>query len=80
MVVLGIVAGLATTAEKNDDYIESNEQLDKCVKCNVREDCTVGVKIVELLRLNVSTSIEQFSLKLQRYLGRNSSTSCVSGC
>ena len=32
MVVLGIVAGLATTVEKNDDYIESNEQLDRCVK------------------------------------------------
>ena len=48
MVVLGIVAGLATTAEKNDDYIESNEQLDKCVKFDVREDSTVGVKIAEL--------------------------------
>ena len=29
----------------NDDYIESNEQLDKCVKFDVREDFTVGVKI-----------------------------------
>ena len=67
MVVLGIVAGLATTAEKNDDYIESNEKLDKCVKFDVREDSTVGVKIAELLKLNVSTSIdEQFSLKVQK--------------
>ena len=55
----------STIAEKNDDYIESNEQLDKCVKFDVREDSTVGVKIVELLKLNVSTSIdEQFSLKV----------------
>ena len=56
-----------TTAEKNDDYIESNEQLDKCVKFDVREDFTVGAKIAELLRLNISTSIdEQFSLKVQK--------------
>ena len=56
-----------TTAEKNDDCIESNEQLDKCVKFDVREDSTVGVKIAELLMLNVSTSIdEQFSLKVQK--------------
>ena len=67
MVVLEIVPGLATTAEKNDDYIESNEQLNRCVKFDVREDSTVGVKIAELLRLNVSTSIdEQFSLKVQK--------------
>ena len=33
----------------------------------MREDSTVGVKIAELLRLNVSTSIdEQFSLKVQK--------------
>ena len=33
----------------------------------MREDSTVGVKIVELLRLNISTSIdEQFSLKVQK--------------
>ena len=58
---------VVTTAEKNDDCIESNEQLDKCVKFDVREDSTVGVKIAELLRLNVSTSIdEQFSLKVQK--------------
>ena len=67
MVVLGIVAGLATTAEKNDDCIESSEQLDKCVRFDVLEDSTVGVKIAELLSLNVSTSIdEQFSLKVQK--------------
>ena len=56
-----------TTAEKNDDYIESNEQLDKCVRFDVREDSTVGVRIAELLRLNISTLIdEQFSLKVQK--------------
>ena len=33
----------------------------------MREDSTVGVKIAELLRLNVSTSIdEQFSLTVQK--------------
>ena len=33
----------------------------------MREDSTVGVKIAELLRLNISTSIdEQFSLKVQK--------------
>ena len=58
---------VVTTAEKYDDCIESSEQLDKCVKFDVREDSTVGVKIAELLRLNVSTSIdEQFSLKVQK--------------
>ena len=58
---------VVTTAEKNDDCIESNEQLDKCERFDVREDSTVGVKIAELLRLNVSTSIdEQFSLKVQK--------------
>ena len=57
---------VVTTAEKNDDCIESSEQLDKCEKFDVREDSTVGVKIAELLRLNVSTSIEQFSLKVQK--------------
>ena len=58
---------VATTAEKNDDCIESNEQFDKCERFDVREDSTVGVKIAELLRLNVSTSIdEQFSLKVQK--------------
>ena len=56
-----------TTTEKNDDYIESNEQLDQCVKFDVREDPTVGVKIAEVLRLNVSTSmVKQFSLKVQK--------------
>ena len=49
MVVLGIVAGLAATAEKNDDYIESNEQLDKCVRFDVLEDSTIGVKSGEHL-------------------------------
>ena len=40
---------------------------DKCERFDVREDSTVGVKIAELLRLNVSTSIdEQFSLKVQK--------------
>ena len=58
---------VVTTAEKNDDYIESNEQFDKCVRFDVREDSTVGVKIAELLRLNISTSIdEQVSLKVQK--------------
>ena len=58
---------VVTTAEKNDDCTESNEQLDKCERFDVREDSTVGVKIAELLRLNVSTSIdEQFSLKVQK--------------
>ena len=58
---------VVTTAEKNDDCIDSSEQLDKCEKFDVREDSTVGVKIAELLRLNVSTSIdEQFSLKVQK--------------
>ena len=58
---------VVTTAEKNDDCIESNEQLDKCERFDVREDSTVGVEIAELLRLNVSTSIdEQFSLKVQK--------------
>ena len=56
-----------TTAEKNDDCIESSEQLDKCERFDLREDFTVGVKIAELLRLNVSTLIdEQFSLKVQK--------------
>ena len=58
---------VVTIAEKNDDYIESNELLDKCERFDVREDFTVGVKIAELLRLNISTSIdEQFSLKVQK--------------
>ena len=58
---------VVTIAEKNDDCIESSEQLDKCERFDVREDSTVGVKIAELLRLNVSTSIdEQFSLKVQK--------------
>ena len=58
---------VATIAAKNDDYIESNEQLDKCERFDVREDSTVGVKIAELLRLNISSSIdEQFSLKVQK--------------
>ena len=52
--------------------------LTKCVRFDVLEDSTVGVKIAELLRLNVSTSIdEQFSLKVaedcRRYLGSNTS-------
>ena len=60
-------SGFVLKSTANDDYIESNEQLDKCVKFDVREDSTVGVKIAELLRLNVSTSIdEQFSLKVQK--------------
>ena len=58
---------VVTTAEKNDDCIKSNEQFDKCERFEVRENSTVGVKIAELLRLNVSTSIdEQFSLKVQK--------------
>ena len=58
---------VVTFTEKNDDYIESNEQLDRCVKFDVREDSTVGVKIVELSRLNVSTSIdEKFSLNVRK--------------
>ena len=58
---------VVTTAEKNDDCIESNEQFGKCVKFDVREDFTVGVRIAELLRFNVSTSIdEQSSLKVQK--------------
>ena len=58
---------VVTTAEKYDDCIESSKQLDKCERFDVREDFTVGVKIAELLRLNVSTSIdEQFSLKVQK--------------
>ena len=60
-------SGFLLKSTANDDYIESNEQFDKCVKFDVREDSTVGVKIAELLRLNVSTSIdEQFSLKVQK--------------
>ena len=56
---------VVTTAEKN--CIESNEQFDKCERFDVREDSTVGVKIAELLRLSVSTSIdEQVSLKVQK--------------
>ena len=58
---------VVTTAEKYDDCIESSKQLDKCERFDVREDSTVGVKIAELLRLNVSTSIvHQFSLKVQK--------------
>ena len=44
-------SGFVLKSTANDDYIESNEQLDKCVKFDVREDSTVGVKIAELLRL-----------------------------
>ena len=45
----------------------TSSQKSKCVKFDVREDSTVGVKIAELLRLNVSTSmVEQFSLKVQK--------------
>ena len=60
-------SGFVLKSTANNDYIESNEQLEKCVKFDMREDSTVGVKIAELLRLNVSTSIdEQFSLKVQK--------------
>ena len=46
----------AETAEKNDDVKEFFEQLGKCFKLGVHDDCTVGAKIAELSRPNVSAS------------------------
>ena len=55
---------LAEIAEKKDDYTESYEKFGKCLNSGNHEDSTIGAKIAELLRLNVSTSEdEQLSLK-----------------
>ena len=46
----------AEIAELNDDHMKFYEQFGKCNKLGVHDDCTVGAKIAELLRPNVSTS------------------------
>ena len=53
----------AETAEKNDDVKEFCEQLGKCFKLGVHGDSTVGAKIAELLRLNVSVDVPVPSVK-----------------
>ena len=59
----------AETAEKNDDYIESNEQSGKCLKRENHDDSTIRARIAELLELKTSKSgDEQFSLK--KYVDR----------
>ena len=46
----------AEIADLNDDHMKFYEQFGKCDKLGVHDDCTVGAKIAELLRPNVSTS------------------------
>ena len=46
----------AEIAALNDDHMKFHEQFGKCNKLGVNDDSTVGVKIAELLRPNVSAS------------------------
>ena len=55
---------LSEIAELKDDYMESYEQLGKCLNLRNHENSTVRGKVAELLRLNASASEdEQFNLK-----------------
>ena len=58
---------LAEIAELKDDYMESYEELGKCLNLGNHENSTVRGKVAELLRLNAS-ALEDAQFNLKEYV------------